>query len=211
MNRRDLLSKCAAMGVLSFAATLGVSEASAAWDASENKTAKDKLTPTPPSELGPFYKTGAPATTDLRQSGDVGLPLEVSGAVYNTRGEALQNAKIEIWQANHDGAYDLQGYRYRAVLKPDAQGSYSFRSVMPGHYPARVCQHVHYLVTAPGCEPLVTQLYFATDPAFDGDPDKNFNRDPLIWSRELVRPVQLKGDPKDMIAAVRFEVVLEQL
>ena len=46
---------------------------------------------------------------------------------------------------------------------------------------------------------------------FDGDPDKNFHRDPLITSRELVRPVMIKGDPKQMIAAVNFDLVMETL
>ena len=81
----------------------------------------------------------------------------------------------------------------------------------PGHYPARGCQHIHYVVTAPGHKPLVTQLYFATDPVFDGDPDKNYGKDPLIISRELVRPVTLTGDPKTIQAAVQFDVVLERL
>jgi hypothetical protein len=66
-------------------------------------------------------------------------------------------------------------------------------------------------VTAPGHKTLVTQLYFATDPVFEGDPDKNFNRDPLIRSRELVRPVTLVGDPKVIHAAVKFELCLERL
>jgi protocatechuate 3,4-dioxygenase beta subunit len=70
---------------------------------------------------------------------------------------------------------------------------------------------VHYLVTAPGHKPLITQLYFATDPVFAGDPDKNFTRDPLITSRELVRPVVIKGDPKQIIAAVNFDLVMETL
>jgi protocatechuate 3,4-dioxygenase beta subunit len=70
---------------------------------------------------------------------------------------------------------------------------------------------VHYLVTAPGHKPLITQLYFATDPAFAGDPDENFTRDPLITSRELVRPVVIKGDPKQIIAAVNFDLVMETL
>jgi protocatechuate 3,4-dioxygenase beta subunit len=82
---------------------------------------------------------------------------------------------------------------------------------MPGHYPDRVCQHIHFLVTAPGHKTLVTQLYFATDPVFEGDPDHNFGRDRLIGSRELVRPVMLTGDPQDIQAAVRFEVCLERL
>jgi len=82
---------------------------------------------------------------------------------------------------------------------------------MPGHYPDRVCQHIHYLISAPGYKPLTTQLYFATDPVFEGDPDKNYTRDPVIQSRDLVRPVTLKGDPKDIHAAVLFPIVLERL
>jgi protocatechuate 3,4-dioxygenase beta subunit len=82
---------------------------------------------------------------------------------------------------------------------------------MPGHYPARVCQHIHYIVTAPGHKELVTQLYFSTDPVFEGNPDRNFSRDPLVISRELVRPVTLTGDPKSIQANVTFELVLERL
>ena len=139
------------------------------------------------------------------------MPLAVSGVVYDVRGDIVPDAKVEIWQTDHLGHYDNVGYRYRAVLDPGAKGSYAIESVMPGHYPARVCQHVHYLVTAPGHKPLITQLYFATDPVFEGNPDKNFTRDPLITSRELVRPVMIKGDPKQIIAAVNFDLVLETL
>ena len=111
----------------------------------------------------------------------------------------------------HADTYDLDGYRYRASLSADLAGQYSFDSVMPGHYPARVCQHIHYVVTAPGHKPLITQLYFATDPVFEGDPDRNYSRDPLVMSRELVRPVTLSGDPKAIQANVTFELVLERL
>jgi hypothetical protein len=107
--------------------------------------------------------------------------------------------------------YDLDGYRFRATLETGKTGKYSFESVMPGHYPARVCQHIHYVVTAEGHKPLITQLYFATDSAFEGDPDRNYSRDPLIMSRELVRPVMLTGDPKTVQAEVTFEVILERL
>ena len=134
------------------------------------------------------------------------------GAIgIDTRGDILADAKIEIWQANHFGLYDLDGYRYRASLSADLAGQYSFDSVMPGHYPARVCQHIHYVVTAPGHKPLITQLYFATDPVFEGDPDRNYSRDPLVMSRELVRPVTLSGDPKAIQANVTFELGLERL
>jgi protocatechuate 3,4-dioxygenase beta subunit len=167
--------------------------------------------PTPWNEVGPFYKRLAPNQALLRNESDAGLPLKVSGAVYGTRGDALSGAQIELWHADHHGLYDLDGYRFRATLTADGKGRYSFDSIMPGHYPARVCQHVHYIVTAPGHKPLITQLYFATDPVFEGDLDRNFSREPMIVSRELIRPVTLTGDPNEIQANVTFELVLEAL
>jgi protocatechuate 3,4-dioxygenase beta subunit len=92
-----------------------------------------------------------------------------------------------------------------------SRGAYSFESVIPGHYPDRICQHTHYLVTEPGHKTLVTQLYFATDPVFDGDPAKNYSRDPLLQTPELIRPVMLTGDPDEVHAKVQFELCLERL
>jgi protocatechuate 3,4-dioxygenase beta subunit len=65
-------------------------------------------------------------------------------------------------------------------------------------------------VSAPGHKTLVTQLYFATDPAFEGDPDKNYNKDPLVESRELIRPVMVYPAPDSLRAAVNFEIVLDK-
>jgi protocatechuate 3,4-dioxygenase beta subunit len=141
------------------------------------------------------------------------MPLSLSGHVFNTRGDVLPSATIEVWQTDHAGHYDIDGYRYRGIVRADDSGQYKIESVIPGHYPdkSRICQHIHYLVTAPGHKTLVTQLYFATDSAFEGDPDKNYTRDPVIQSRELVRPVVLLGDPETVHAAVRFELCLERL
>ena len=47
--------------------------------------------------------------------------------------------------------------------------------------------------------------------AFEGNPNKNYNKDPLILSRELVRPVTLTGDPKEVQARVTFDIVAERL
>ena len=138
------------------------------------------------------------------------MPLSLAGIVYSTTGEILIDANLQVWQTDNSGHYDNNGYRFRATLQPDAKGSYGIDSVLPGHYPGRVCQHVHYLVTAPGHKPLITQLYFASDPIFEGDPEKNYTRDPVITSRELVRPVILKGDPQQVVAVVTFDLVLEK-
>jgi len=205
LTRREILENCVALGSLAVVASTPAGAMLAAFQDRETQRKR----PTPPNEIGPFYKKSAPDSAMLRATNDPGMPLVVSGQIFNTRAEALPNATLEVLQTDHLGHYDLDGYRYRAKLKPDQSAAYKFESVMPGHYPDRVCQHVHYLVTAPGYKPLITQLYFATDPVFEGDPDRNFSRDPLIHSRELVRPVMLMGDPKTIQAAVQFELVLE--
>jgi len=208
LTRRDSLLQCAALGALRLAPSLGLAQAVAAFQSQERDPARK---PTPWNEIGPFYKRLAPSEAQMRAPQDPGLPLTVNGRILNTRGDILPGAKIEIWQADHHGLYDLDGYRYRAILTAGTEGKYAFDSVMPGHYPARVCQHIHYLVTATGHKPLITQLYFATDPVFEGDPARNYSRDPLAMSAELVRPVTLAGDPKSIHAKVNFELVLERL
>lgn len=205
LTRRDLLERCAVLGALVAVPALDIPAISAFWQQA------DALKPTPPNALGPFYKKRAPEARMLRMKTDAGMPLAVAGRIIDTRGEAVRDATLEIWHADHGGHYDIAGYRFRAKLPLDAEARYQFDTVMPGHYPDRVCQHVHYLVTAPGHKPLITQLYFATDPVFEGDPDKNFTKDPLIQSRELVRPVRITGDPKEMYAAVSFELCMERL
>ena len=205
LSRRDLLEKSIAVGVVSVAAGLTPAAIATAWDEVSRRPR------TPENALGPFYKKHAPDLRTMRIAGDPGMPLAVSGGVFSTRGEALPEATVEVWHTDNRGRYDIDGYRYRARFKPAASGAYAFDSIMPGHYPDRVCQHVHYLVTAPGHRPLVTQLYFATDPVFEGDPARNFGRDPLITTRELVRPVMLAGNPGDVHAVVTLDLVLEPL
>jgi protocatechuate 3,4-dioxygenase beta subunit len=207
LRRRDLLLQCAALGSLTIAPSISLAECAAWWEERE----RDARKPTAWDELGPFYKREAPRNLHLRGPSEPGLPLTVSGLVYDTRGSILPDAKIEIWHADHSGRYDLDGYRYRSTLIANDAGKYLFDSVMPGHYPGRVCQHIHYLVTAAGCKQLITQLYFATDSAFEGNPDRNYTRDPVIQSRELVRPVLLTARAQETVAAVTFELVLERL
>jgi protocatechuate 3,4-dioxygenase beta subunit len=208
-TRRDVLQRCIALGSVLIAPTVSPEGMLAAFQDREKQVRK----PTPPNVLGPFYKRLTPVKSVLREPGDRGMPLSLTGQVFNTRGDVVPDATIEIWQTNNQGYYDLGGYRYRGKLQVDRSGAYSFESVIPGHYPdkSRICQHVHYVVAAPGHKTLVTQLYFATDPAFEGDPQKNYARDPLIQTPELIRPVMLTGEPNEMHAKVQFELCLERL
>src|SRR5579863_3492858 len=122
ISRRDLLEKCIALGVVTCASGLSPSIVAEGWARSEAVPRP----PTPQAVLGPFYKRLAPSTKDLRQPGDPGMLLVVKGTVFSTRGETLPGANVEVWQANHVGHYDLDGYHYRTRLTSSAEGEYDF-------------------------------------------------------------------------------------
>ena len=126
---------------------------------------------TPRDALGPFYKANAPAQAELCASGSGGSQkLTVSGRVIGAPDCApLAGALVEVWQADARGDYtqvgakqDDSGCLLRASLRCDAEGRYSFRTVLPGEYPGRP-RHIHYRVSAKGYATLVTQLYFARE------------------------------------------------
>ena len=108
-TRRAILHKCLALGSLTIVSSFSAETMFAAFQDHEKQLRK----PTPPNSLGPFYKRLAPTTAILRAPGDPGLPLSLSGQVLDTRGDVLPDAIIEIWQTDHFGYYDAEGYRYR--------------------------------------------------------------------------------------------------
>jgi protocatechuate 3,4-dioxygenase beta subunit len=170
---------------------------------------KDRtLKPTHSNALGPYYKKGAPKKDRLTEHGDAGLPLVVAGQVLDTAGRSLSGAIIEVWHADNKGDYDLEGWRYRASLQVNNSGEYRLETILPGHYGDRA-QHIHYLITAPGHHPLVTQLYFATDPMFGGDPDKNFAKTDSLVVHDLVMPVTIDSKDKSPLVSVNFNICLE--
>jgi protocatechuate 3,4-dioxygenase beta subunit len=198
-TRRRWLEKCAGKGLLLGALTqLQVESLLAA----EN--------PTQWNEIGPFYRKGSPVRKRLCSEQAPGMPLEVAGAVMNTAGQRIEGVTIEVWHADIAGHYDIDGYECRGKVLPGEGSEYSFASILPGHYPDRVAQHIHYLIQAPGHKTLVTQLYFATDPVFEGDPTRTWKKDPLTRSPNLIRPVQLLGEGRDVTARVRFDLILEK-
>lgn len=128
----------------------------------------------------------------------------------DTRGEVVPGVTIDIWHADHYGHYDVEGFRYRTKLALETSPEYAIETVMPGHYPDRPAQHIHYVISAPGHKPLVTQLYFATDPFFEGNLDKNYAKGGIVGSRELIRPVTLYEEAHGARAEVAFDLCLER-
>lgn len=139
---------------------------------------------TPNTILGPFYVANAPAYengANICLDGK-GEPLVVSGRVTDIAGEPIPGAKLEVWQTNDDGFYDVQQQgiqpdsNLRGVFTSDCGGAYAFRSVKPRHYPIpsdgpvgkllgamgrhpNRAAHLHFIVTAPGYEPVITHIF----------------------------------------------------
>ncbi|MFI5729852.1 intradiol ring-cleavage dioxygenase [Kribbella sp. NPDC051587] len=143
--------------------------------------------------FGPFFVEGSPEVKngDDLANGAPGLPCLVSGRVLDTRGEPIANARVETWQADEDGFYDVQkdgltGPQNRGHLMTDADGNYSFWAVKPVAYPIPVDgpvgellraggrgwmrpAHIHFMVTAPGYHRLITHVFEKGDQYLDQD------------------------------------------
>jgi hydroxyquinol 1,2-dioxygenase len=144
--------------------------------------------------FGPFHTDDAPAAepgADI--AGDApGTPLFVNVRLLDLQGRPIAGAEVDVWQADDDGLYDvqraeLQGRRrVRAVLRSDAQGRVRFRSISPTAYPVPTDgpvgqmllasgrhpwrpAHLHFMITAPGYQRLITHLFRDGDPYLDSD------------------------------------------
>ena len=124
---------------------------------------------------GPYYISDAPEVSDLDQHGDVGIPLTLTGQVFD--GDCavpIAGAVVEFWHADPDGNYDDSNeMRYRCQLITDVDGWYSLTTLLPGRYLNGTVlrpRHLHVKVfDADGTERLTTQLYFEGDPYIDCD------------------------------------------
>jgi protocatechuate 3,4-dioxygenase beta subunit len=138
--------------------------------------------PTEESTPGPYYKPGAPFRGKLTPPLAAGTVLIIRGRIWGHDTKSpLPLARLDLWQTDAGGRYDNRGYAYRARILADEQGLYEYETVHPGPYPlgrgAKRPGHIHYRVTHPGYETLVTQLYFRGDAHQKTDP---FIKDSLI-------------------------------
>lgn len=143
--------------------------------------------------FGPFYVEGAP-TYDLGEdvaNGAAGVPCTVRGTVRGLDGEPVPGAEIHVWQADAEGKYDVQrgashGHQARGVLQANGKGEYHFRSILAEAYPIpddgpvgdmlRATKrhpwrpaHLHFMISAPGYETLITHVFRDGDPYLDSD------------------------------------------
>ncbi|MGW3562564.1 dioxygenase family protein [Streptomyces sp. NPDC000941] len=142
--------------------------------------------------VGPFFVEGSP---EIPLGGDMaagapGEPCWVEGTVTDTDGNPVPGARLEVWEADKDGLYDVQ-YDHghlagRAHLYTDDKGGYAFWGLTPTPYPiphdgpvgalldktARSplrAAHLHIMATAPGLRTLVTHIFVEGDSLLDSD------------------------------------------
>jgi len=143
--------------------------------------------------FGPFHVDGAPhypLGADIA-NGARGEPCLVRGTVRGSNGEAVAGARLDVWQSDADGLYDVQhaglGHaQARGILEADREGRYAFRSILAvpyaiphdgpvgellqasGRHPWRPA-HLHFMISAPGYETLITHVFRRDDPYLDAD------------------------------------------
>jgi len=114
---------------------------------------------TPEDMEGPFYKAGAPLRASLYDPKSKAEKLVLSGVVSGTDCRPLANLALDFWHADERGEYDNAGYRYRGLVRTDAQGRYRLETNLPPPYMGRP-RHIHVKLQPPGGKVLTTQLYF---------------------------------------------------
>jgi protocatechuate 3,4-dioxygenase beta subunit len=149
--------------------------------------------PKPPSStegsvLGPFHTHEAEEIQNGSgmSSDPAGEPCVVVCTVKDVQGNPIEGVKIDIWETDSSGHYDVQyaerdGPDGRCVMKSDKEGVFWFKAIVPVPYPiphdGPVGQllkllkrhpwrpaHMHFMFGKPGWDNLITALYIRGDP-----------------------------------------------
>ena len=145
------------------------------------------------SVMGPFHIEGAPDIPfghDMKRHYE-GEILLARGIVSDPGGTPIEGARLDIWQTAPNGLYSSQDeeqdtYSFHGIQTTGADGRYGFTTVKPVSYEVPTDgpvgdilratgrhawrpSHLHYIVTAPGYRPLVTEIFPDDDPYLDED------------------------------------------
>ena len=143
--------------------------------------------------FGPFFVDNVPEVangSDIAQ-GAKGVPCYVRGCVLDLDGAPVPGARIDVWQSDADGLYDVQRadldhHQARARLRSRSDGTFDFRSIaaVPYQIPSdgpvgkmlgRLARHawrpahLHFMIDAPGHHRLITHLFRSDGPYLDSD------------------------------------------
>jgi protocatechuate 3,4-dioxygenase alpha subunit len=137
--------------------------------------------------IGPYLRIGLEwmVIEDLAPQGVAGERVRIEGRVLDGDGRPVNDAALEIWQANSRGKYaspeDSQDKPLDAHFRgygrslTDEAGAFRFRTIKPGPVPGPdgVPQAPHLVVTIfmrGLLKQLLTRMYFPDEPANADDP-----------------------------------------
>ena len=146
-----------------------------------------KLSATAAQTVGPFFRIGLEHlyVADLAPAAAKGDKLAIHGRVIDGDGKPVDDAVIEIWQADALGKYahpdDAQnkpttpGFQGFGRVPTDEHGAFRFTTVKPGSVPGPrgMPQAPHLLVAVfmrGLLKHLLTRMYFPDDPDNAADP-----------------------------------------
>lgn len=130
--------------------------------------------------LGPFHTHDAEDKSNgaVLHSDPDATTLLVVCSIKDTQGNPVSDVKIDVWEGDSKGFYDVQdpnrtGPDGRGVLRSDANGHFDFKAIVPVPYPIPMDGpvgkmlhklgrhpnrpgHVHFMMDKPGYDLLIT-------------------------------------------------------
>jgi protocatechuate 3,4-dioxygenase, alpha subunit len=137
--------------------------------------------------VGPYLHIGLAwlVTDNLVGPGVSGDPVTIGGRITDADGRPVDDALVEIWQANAHGRYDHPadtrelprepGFTGFGRVPTDAAGAFRFTTLKPGPVPAPAgglqAPHVNVTLFMRGMlKQLKTRIYFPGERANESDP-----------------------------------------
>ena len=164
----------------------------------------------PSQTVGPYFAQGLLREGDqvftnvLVSENTEGERIRIEGCVFDAEGRPIEDAMIEIWQANSHGRYnhplDEQDkpldpeFRGHGRASTDIKGNYWFETIKPGSVPGpdnkTQAPHINVIVFARGMlSHAFTRIYFEDETPNQDDPvlmsiEDQAHRNTLIARRE---------------------------
>lgn len=185
--------------------------------------------------LGPFFVEDAP---EIQMGEDIsfgaaGEPLWVTGSVRDISGQPVPGARVEIWEADDDGFYDVQYTDDRTAARAHfivpEEGDFRFWGLTPTPYPIphdgpvgklleavgrspMRASHLHFMVEAPGYRTLITHIFVRGDELLRSDAvfgvQESLVKDFTRHAAGTPTPDGRSLQPGETWSDVRFDIVL---
>jgi protocatechuate 3,4-dioxygenase alpha subunit len=147
----------------------------------------DRLGQTPSQTVGPYFtlRLSGEGENILVSRGQSGEPIVIEGQVLDGNRDHIEDALLEIWQANPAGRYhhpddtrdlelDKEFTGFGRAVSDFKTGEYRFETVKPGLVPdvegASQAPHISLIVQGRGMlNPVFTRIYFPDEEEANAD------------------------------------------